>query len=68
MFLVPRGNCTFGTKAKNAHKTKASAILIINNEPVSNICHCHVFILIIDNMDMNGGVYAINIMFITYMT
>jgi len=33
VFLVPRGNCTFGTKAKNAHKTKASAILIINNEP-----------------------------------
>ncbi len=33
VFLVPRGNCTFGTKAKNAHKTRASAILIINNEP-----------------------------------
>lgn len=33
VFLVLRGNCTFGTKATNAHKTKASAIIIINNEP-----------------------------------
>jgi hypothetical protein len=33
VLLVHRGNCTFGTKAKNAHATKASSILIINNEP-----------------------------------
>lgn len=33
VLLVARGTCTFGTKAKNANKTKASAIIIINNEP-----------------------------------
>ena len=33
VLLVPRGNCTFGTKALIAKKTKATAILIINNEP-----------------------------------
>jgi len=31
--LVHRGTCTFGTKAKFAEKTKASGIIIINNEP-----------------------------------
>ena len=33
VLLVNRGNCTFGTKAKFAAKTAASAIIIINNEP-----------------------------------
>lgn len=33
ILLVNRGNCTFGTKAKNAQKTAALGILIINNEP-----------------------------------
>lgn len=33
ILLVHRGTCTFGTKAKFAQKTKASGILIINNEP-----------------------------------
>ena len=33
VLLVNRGNCTFGTKATIAHRTNASAILIINNEP-----------------------------------
>lgn len=33
VLLVHRGTCTFGTKAKNAEKTAASAIIIINNEP-----------------------------------
>ena len=33
VLLVARGTCTFGTKAKNANKTNASAIIIINNEP-----------------------------------
>lgn len=33
VLLVNRGTCTFGTKAKNAQKTNASAIIIINNEP-----------------------------------
>jgi hypothetical protein len=31
--LANRGNCTFGTKAKFAQKTKATAIVILNNEP-----------------------------------
>eukprot|EP00600_Ochromonadales_sp_CCMP1393_P006289 CAMPEP_0174963254 /NCGR_PEP_ID=MMETSP0004_2-20121128/5229_1 /TAXON_ID=420556 /ORGANISM="Ochromonas sp., Strain CCMP1393" /LENGTH=443 /DNA_ID=CAMNT_0016211861 /DNA_START=293 /DNA_END=1624 /DNA_ORIENTATION=- len=32
--LVHRGECTFGSKAKNVHDTtKASGIIIINNEP-----------------------------------
>mmetsp|Transcript_14675 Transcript_14675/g.14774 ORF Transcript_14675/g.14774 Transcript_14675/m.14774 type:complete len:467 (+) Transcript_14675:185-1585(+) len=31
--FVNRGVCTFGTKAKNIHKTNASAVIIINNEP-----------------------------------
>jgi hypothetical protein len=33
VLLVNRGSCTFGTKAKFAEKTNASAIIIINNEP-----------------------------------
>lgn len=33
VLLVHRGSCTFGTKAKNAMKTNATAIIIINNEP-----------------------------------
>jgi len=33
VLLVNRGNCTFGTKAINTHKTAAKAIIIINNEP-----------------------------------
>ena len=33
VLLVNRGNCTFGTKAKNAVKTKASGLIIVNNEP-----------------------------------
>lgn len=33
ILLVNRGICTFGTKALNAHKTNASGIVIINNEP-----------------------------------
>lgn len=33
VLLVHRGNCTFGTKARYAHNTKASSVLIINNEP-----------------------------------
>lgn len=31
--LVNRGTCTYGTKAVNVHKTRASAVIIINNEP-----------------------------------
>jgi hypothetical protein len=31
--LVHRGTCTYGTKAINVHKTKASSVIIINNEP-----------------------------------
>lgn len=31
--LVNRGTCTFGTKATIVSKTKASAVIIINNEP-----------------------------------
>jgi hypothetical protein len=30
---VNRGSCTFGTKAKIANKTNATAIIVINNEP-----------------------------------
>jgi hypothetical protein len=33
VLLVHRGTCTFGQKAKNAHKSNASAVIIINNEP-----------------------------------
>jgi hypothetical protein len=33
VLLVHRGTCTFGTKAKNAQKTNATGIIIINNEP-----------------------------------
>ena len=33
ILLAHRGTCTFGTKAKNAEKTNAKAIIIINNEP-----------------------------------
>lgn len=33
VLLVNRGTCTFGTKAKIASKTNASAVIIINNEP-----------------------------------
>lgn len=33
VLLVNRGTCTYGTKAKFAHKTNASAVIIINNEP-----------------------------------
>ena len=33
VLLVNRGNCTFGTKAKNSQKSGVSAIVIINNEP-----------------------------------
>jgi hypothetical protein len=33
VLFVHRGSCTFGTKARNAAKTKASGIIIINNEP-----------------------------------
>lgn len=33
VLLVNRGTCTYGTKAKIAEKTNASAIIIINNEP-----------------------------------
>eukprot|EP01038_Epipyxis_sp_PR26KG_P014922 gene14922-20071_t len=33
VLLVNRGTCTYGTKAKFAEKTNASAIIIINNEP-----------------------------------
>ena len=33
ILLVNRGNCTFGTKAKNAQKTASLGIVIINNEP-----------------------------------
>ena len=33
VLLVNRGKCTFGTKAKNAQKTKATGIVIVNNEP-----------------------------------
>lgn len=33
VLLVHRGTCTFGTKAKHAQLTNASAIVIINNEP-----------------------------------
>lgn len=33
VLLVNRGKCTFGAKAKNAQKTRASGIVIINNEP-----------------------------------
>lgn len=33
ILLAHRGTCTFGTKAKFAEKTKASGIIIINNEP-----------------------------------
>jgi len=33
VLLVNRGACTYGTKAKFAQKTNASAIVIINNEP-----------------------------------
>ena len=33
VLLVNRGKCTFGAKAKNAQKTAATAIVIINNEP-----------------------------------
>lgn len=32
VLLANRGICTYGTKAKNAQKTKATAIFIINNE------------------------------------
>lgn len=32
VLLANRGTCTYGTKAKNAQKTKATAIFIINNE------------------------------------
>jgi hypothetical protein len=33
VLLVNRGTCTFGTKAKIAQRTKASGVIIINNEP-----------------------------------
>ena len=33
VLLVNRGTCTYGQKAKNAQRTNASAIVIINNEP-----------------------------------
>lgn len=33
VLLVHRGTCTFGTKAKNAERTNATGIIIINNEP-----------------------------------
>jgi hypothetical protein len=33
VLLVNRGTCTFGTKALFSHKTNASGIIIINNEP-----------------------------------
>lgn len=33
VLFAHRGNCTFGTKAKYAQRTNASAIIIINNEP-----------------------------------
>lgn len=33
ILLVNRGTCTFGTKAKIAERSNASAIIIINNEP-----------------------------------
>ena len=33
VLLVNRGSCTFGTKAKIAAQTNATAIIIINNEP-----------------------------------
>lgn len=33
VLFVNRGTCTFGTKAKIASKTNASAVIIINNEP-----------------------------------
>lgn len=33
VLLVNRGSCTFGSKAKFAQKTNATAIIIINNEP-----------------------------------
>lgn len=33
ILFVHRGSCTFGTKARNAAKTKASGIIVINNEP-----------------------------------
>eukprot|EP00599_Poterioochromonas_sp_BG-1_P012578 CAMPEP_0173161904 /NCGR_PEP_ID=MMETSP1105-20130129/18906_1 /TAXON_ID=2985 /ORGANISM="Ochromonas sp., Strain BG-1" /LENGTH=476 /DNA_ID=CAMNT_0014081465 /DNA_START=8 /DNA_END=1438 /DNA_ORIENTATION=- len=33
VLLVNRGTCTFGTKAKIAERSNASAVIIINNEP-----------------------------------
>lgn len=33
VLLVNRGNCTYGTKAKHAVKTKSKAVIVINNEP-----------------------------------
>ena len=33
ILFVNRGNCTYGTKSKNVAQTKASGIVIINNEP-----------------------------------
>lgn len=39
VLLVRRGNCTFGSKAKNAMKTLASAMVVINNEP--GLDHLH---------------------------
>jgi len=33
VLLVNRGTCTFGTKAKFASKTNATAVIVINNEP-----------------------------------
>jgi len=39
VLLVNRGTCTFGSKAKVAHKTNASAIIIINNEPGGVLCN-----------------------------
>eukprot|EP01041_Mallomonas_annulata_P010047 gene10047-20927_t len=33
VLLVNRGTCTFGTKAKHAHNTNATGLIIINNEP-----------------------------------
>ena len=39
VLFVHRGNCTFGSKAKNAMKTLASAMVVINNEP--GLDHLH---------------------------
>jgi hypothetical protein len=33
VLMVKRGACTFGTKALNARRTPAAAIVVINNEP-----------------------------------